>query len=653
MKFQKIYSIILLIVAFIQYSNTLNHEFAWDDKIVIEENPRVQRGISAIPDLFVKYNSKFRNDKYGYRPIVLSSFALDISLGGKNNPGFHHLMNVMYYALLCFILFIFLKKLFSPYDSFFAFIITLLFTLHPLHTEVVANIKSRDEIFSLIFSVLSFLALIQFIQTQKWWYLVFTAVTYLMAYLSKENAILILFFYPVIGIFKSGLLFKKNWIYLSLIPILILVSLYILKAAASSEAGKEFTEGLGVFEESQMLGNSLIYTHGIINKLANAFMLLIRYIKLFVIPYPLVYFYGYNMIYPVSWASPIVWISLFTQIGLLTLGIIKRKDRPEILIGYVFFIITISLYLHLVRPLSDTMADRFAFTPSLGLCISFIGILGLIFKIDWKKKIEKPIVFIQKNTIVSTVLIFIFMIFSYLTFNRNKAWKNDDTLVKTDMKHLENCSRAHFYYASQLHKQIFKNPSRRNQLEGEMVKHYKRSVEITDSAYYAYIEWGNYFCNQYRYYEGIPILEKAVSIYPNAADPAFFLGQAYVHTEQYKKAIPLLEKSNKLAPRQWGGYFFLSISYGKTGKFQEGIDLAKEGLKKFPNMSKEFYDALGHIYYDKGVLDSSVAYTLKMLDHGAPPKDVYGRVIGRYIAKGNQEKANEWKEIARQKGVTY
>lgn len=653
MKLQKIYPIILLIVAFLQYSNTLNHEFAWDDKIVIEENPRVQKGVSGIQDLFIKYNSKFRNDKYGYRPIVLSSFALDISIGGKKNPGFHHWMNVLYYAFLSFILFVFLKRLFSKYDPFFAFIITLLFTLHPLHTEVVANIKSRDEIFSLIFSVLSFISLLQFIQTKKWWYLLFVALSYLLAYLSKENAILILFVYPIIGIYKSGLSIRKNWAYLSIVPVLIFISLYIMQSAASSKAGKELTEGLGVFEESQMLGNSLIYTHGIINKLANAFMLLFRYIKLFIIPYPLVYFYGYNMISPVNWASPIVWISLLTQIGLLTIGILKRKERPEILMGYVFFLITISLYLHLVRPLSDTMADRFAFTPSLGLCISFIGILGLIFKIDWKKRIDKPIAFIQKNTIVSTALIFVFIIFAYLTFNRNKAWKNDDTLVKTDMKHLENCSRAHFYYATQLHQLIIKNPSRKNQLEGQMIKHYKRSIEITDSAYYAYIEWGTYYCNQYRYNEGIPIFEKAVSIYPNCADPLFFLGQAYVHTEQYSKAIPLLEKSIELAPRQWGGYFFLSISYGKIGKYYEGRDLANVGLNKFPNMSKEFNDALGHIYYDKGDMDSSVIFTLKMLDFGAPPKDVYGRIIGRYMAKGNQEKANEWKEIARQKGVTY
>ena len=56
--------LILFIVAFLLYSNTINHEYAWDDSIVITENPRVQKGISGIPALFLKSNSDYKADKY-------------------------------------------------------------------------------------------------------------------------------------------------------------------------------------------------------------------------------------------------------------------------------------------------------------------------------------------------------------------------------------------------------------------------------------------------------------------------------------------------------------------------------------------------------------------------------------------------------------
>ena len=74
------FGLIIFLLAFIQYSNTLGHDFAWDDKIVIQENDRVQQGFSGIPELFLKYNSDLRKDQYGYRPITLTSFAIDYAV---------------------------------------------------------------------------------------------------------------------------------------------------------------------------------------------------------------------------------------------------------------------------------------------------------------------------------------------------------------------------------------------------------------------------------------------------------------------------------------------------------------------------------------------------------------------------------------------
>ena len=51
---------------------------------------------------------------------------------------------------LIFLIFKFLNLLWS-YETFIPYLATLLFAVHPVHTEVIANLKSRDEIFSLIF----------------------------------------------------------------------------------------------------------------------------------------------------------------------------------------------------------------------------------------------------------------------------------------------------------------------------------------------------------------------------------------------------------------------------------------------------------------------------------------------------------------------
>ena len=70
--------LLIFIVAIAQYTNTRDHDFAWDDAIVITENSRVQKGWSDIPELFENIKTSKIENRYGYRPISLLSFATDI-----------------------------------------------------------------------------------------------------------------------------------------------------------------------------------------------------------------------------------------------------------------------------------------------------------------------------------------------------------------------------------------------------------------------------------------------------------------------------------------------------------------------------------------------------------------------------------------------
>ncbi|MFT7153081.1 MAG: hypothetical protein ACI9Z7_000122, partial [Alteromonas macleodii] len=73
---------VIFLLAVVQYSNTANHDYAWDDAIVITENTRVQKGLANIPELFENIKSERTENRYGYRPISLLSFATDVELFG-------------------------------------------------------------------------------------------------------------------------------------------------------------------------------------------------------------------------------------------------------------------------------------------------------------------------------------------------------------------------------------------------------------------------------------------------------------------------------------------------------------------------------------------------------------------------------------------
>lgn len=639
-------AIVLFLISFFLYANTIGHDFAWDDKIVIQENERVQQGISGIPNLFLKYSSDLRQDKYGYRPITLTTFAIEYSLFGKNPAGFH-LMNVLYFSLLCLVVFMVLRNLFASLNPLLPFLITLFFAAHPIHTEVVANIKSRDEIFAMLFGMLALYQFSKAYSESRLKPLIWGTLFFLLAFLARENAITFLAVIPL-ALLLQGPIRRKMFLKVTLLlPVLGAIALALILYAASSTLGQDQTAGMGVYEENHVLGNAFFYESGFGHKIGNAAHLTTLYLGKFLIPYPLTYYSGYNTIPQWGLLGNILSVLLIV-VGFIILPVRYFRRNPLFAFGALFFLVTLSVYLHLVQALSDTMADRFLFLPSLGLSMMLVaGIDGLMKRLSGAKSItswkEIPLG-IRTGSLVIIVL------FGGMTFVRNRAWADDMTLVSTDMPHLENCARAHYYYATELNIKI-QNEGWNLETEALMIEHYRRSMEISDSIYYGRLELATYFLNDEDFEQGIPILEEMIELFPKTSDPYYFLGQSYVQRKFYDKAVPVLEKCLDLAPNSHDATYLLAISYGKTGKYEKAIALAKQGLKDYPDNSANMYEALGHIYYDMNDMPSSNVATFKLLDFGRDPYQVYATVIGRYQEKGDSINALRYYQIAIQKGI--
>ena len=648
------YSLIIVLVAFIQYSNTLGHSFAWDDKIVIEENDRVQEGFSGIPDLFKKYNSDLRQDQYGYRPITLLTFAIDYELSA-GEPGLFHFMNIIYFACLCLVLFLLLKRLFYKYSPILPFLIALLFAVHPTHVEVVANIKSRDEILALLFCLISLIHLLKFYEFRKWKYLVYTFLFFTLGFLSKENAIVFILIYAL-TLFRFA---DVNWkrvlkITAIVVPLVALAVFLISSYALNNQLGAEKTEGLGIYQENFILGNAFFFVDPIIDKLANASYLILLYFKDFLAPINLAYYHGFGDIEPVGigWQSI---LGVIVSLSMLAFAVLRFKKYPIISYGILFFFFSISIYLHIVKTLSDTRADRFLFFASVGLSILLVGVLLRIFRTDLSKNEKESQLspwqsFSRLSISFKGMFIAILLFFSVITFSRNSIWENDFTLVENDMERLESSARPHYFFATNLLQDIQQNGWDSNK-EKQMIHHYRRSIELSDSIYYGRIELGNYLSQRGRTQEAVAILQETLDLFPYTSDPRFYLGQSLVQSEQYELAIEHLEKSIEFAPKSPDSYYLLAISYAKEGEFKKGEDLAKLGLKKFPNASQSMYEALGHVYFEMDDLKKSASSTLKMIDHGGDPYTVYATIIGRYQEKGDDETAGNYYRSAIQQGI--
>jgi len=164
---KRVYQFIIVLFAVLLYINTLPNNYNLDDELVTKNQRLTSKGIKALPEIFT---SQYYKDKQGYayeyRPVTLATFAIEHQFFG-DNAGVSHFFNLLIYVITCLLLFKVLKLLFESYGELLPFIITLLFTAHPLHTEAVANIKSRDELLSLLGGIAALHFAVLFIRNGK------------------------------------------------------------------------------------------------------------------------------------------------------------------------------------------------------------------------------------------------------------------------------------------------------------------------------------------------------------------------------------------------------------------------------------------------------------------------------------------------------
>lgn len=149
----------LLGVAFLLYAGSFSHPWLHDDQIVVVENPDI-RSLKA-----------FLDDHYPGRPLREVTYLLDYQLFGLNPAGWH-VQNIFWHGLCGGLLFVLLRQLRA--SLLVAFGAALLFLVHPLQVEVVANIANRKDALALCASLVCLLAWVRARSQENWqwrWFL--------------------------------------------------------------------------------------------------------------------------------------------------------------------------------------------------------------------------------------------------------------------------------------------------------------------------------------------------------------------------------------------------------------------------------------------------------------------------------------------------
>ncbi|KAJ7329891.1 hypothetical protein JRQ81_016065 [Phrynocephalus forsythii] len=139
------------------YWNSLFCGFVFDDVSAILDNkdlhPSTPLKNLFLNDFWGTPMSEERSHK-SYRPLTVLTFRLNY-LFSELNAVSYHFLNVVFHAIVC-IVFLKVCKLFL--DNRSSLVASLLFAVHPIHTEAVTGVVGRAELLSSIFFLAAFLS---------------------------------------------------------------------------------------------------------------------------------------------------------------------------------------------------------------------------------------------------------------------------------------------------------------------------------------------------------------------------------------------------------------------------------------------------------------------------------------------------------------
>ena len=203
------YYIILLTIVMLVFGNTLFNGYNLDDNLVTQKHVLTSKGLSSINKIFSQsYYSNNVDLGFGYRPVVLLSFAIEHQFLGENAKT-SHFVNLILYAIAVLLLFKLLVGYIGEKGILLAFLASILFAVHPIHSEVVASIKNRDEILAFLFLILSALSIEKYLKNNSLLSLLSILIFFSIGMLAKKSIFTMIFVLPLVVILLNNVSLKK------------------------------------------------------------------------------------------------------------------------------------------------------------------------------------------------------------------------------------------------------------------------------------------------------------------------------------------------------------------------------------------------------------------------------------------------------------
>lgn len=675
---------ITALFAILLYAQSISYEFTYDDAPVITKNRIVREGIKGFPEI-IRTDYWHGTEEWlptpEYRPVPLLLFATEWQFF-KDNPHYYHAINVLLYAIVCWLIFLLLCKIVTKQGILLPFICTILYVAHPIHTEVVDSIKSADELLCFFFALLTILFLLKSIKMEYTGtdatlkteiepapdsipkvkfslpFILVSAICYFLCILSKETGIAFLFIIPLLLYVFTETGLKK---------ILLLASVYAFTLLLFLIIRYQVLQGISIGTFNSKYNNSLLAAPDLLTQKATACYILLRYFILLLFPHPLTYDYSIATIplIPITNPLAVTSILLYFVTGLFAvITLIKfKKNKPVItsfqssllttnypvpnnqnpvrgtrcLIAFaiLFYLITLFPVSNLLILIASTMNERFLFIPSLGYTII---LTILLLKIKMKQYLI-------------IILLIILSLYSVKTIARSRDWRDNHILFMHDAVISDKSARAQLNYGIDLFLSEYpaeKNEELKNAINDKAIIEFTKSLEYYSDNPRVNYYLGQAYMNKRDALHAIKYFEIALR-YSDKPNNLLInnLATLYINTGQSDKAIPLLDSVIKYTPAFSKPYNNLACAYMNLNQFREAIIYGKKAIELEPAYARAFMN-VGMAYCNLNKFDSALYYEndAVALDTN-DPLAVFNLGV-TYYKTGNIEKGQQLMEKSKQ-----
>ncbi len=611
---QKIIIILALLVFILAvYWQVQGFDFInYDDQLYVTHNFRIQDEITP-----GSISAAFTDTHTGHwHPLTMLSHMLDWQMFGDKAGG-HHWTSLILHIINTVLLFLLLSRMTGAIWR--SAIVASLFAIHPINVESVAWVAERKNVLSTFFWFLTMLFYVWYAEKPGWKRYLPVIVCFALGLMSKPMLVtlpfvlLLMDYWPLnrtlidtvpqevslsVHAEKVGLKF----LIVEKIPLFILTGISILLtvyAARNADTIARFA--------------FVLFTH----RMNNAIVSYALYLKKMFWPVDLAVFYPQVELSIVQVLPAALLIIVITSICWK-----YYKKYPYLSIGWFWYLGTLVPVIGIVQVGSQSMADRYAYVPFIGLFIALIWMAADM---------------IRNRNFKRVAAVFLILLLAGLTavaHRQASCWQNSYVLFERALQVTKGNFVAHTALGNELVKQ---------KRMDEAVSHFREAISGNPynlADYTPLVSLANALSLQGKTNEAITVFKKAININPKGHEAYYRLGAVYYQNNRMDEAIIVYQKAVALEnddPRYHGS---LGNAYLMKGKTTEAIREYREVLRIQPG-NIEANNNLGIVLTQQEKMDQALQYFQRSVRLNPQQANIHYYLYKILTVKGCDKEAQE------------